>query len=70
MPEIRRLIARFQLSAGLCIDFILSWSLWRRVHQAVAKACHWKRQGTWGKTPGKDLCIVSSRSCISLNLNS
>jgi len=44
MPEIRRLITRFQLSAGLCIDFILSWSLWRRVHQAVAKACHWKRQ--------------------------
>ena len=44
MPEIRRLIARFQLSAGLCLDFILSWSLRRRVHQAVAKACHWKRQ--------------------------
>jgi hypothetical protein len=44
MPEIRRLIARFQLSAGLCLDFILAWSLWRRVHQAVAKACHWKRQ--------------------------
>src|SRR4051794_31100831 len=44
MPEIRRLITRFQLSAGLCIDFILAWSLWRRVHQAVAKACHWKRQ--------------------------
>ena len=44
MPEIRRLITRFQLSAGLCIDFILAWSLWRRVHQTVAKACHWKRQ--------------------------
>jgi hypothetical protein len=25
---------------------------------------------TWGKTPGNDLCIVSSRSRISLNLNS
>jgi len=32
------------LPAELCIDFILAWSLWRRVHQAVAKACHWKRQ--------------------------
>jgi hypothetical protein len=32
------------LPAELCLDFILSWSLWRRVHQAVAKACHWKRQ--------------------------
>ena len=42
MPEIRRLIARFQLS--VCIDFILACSLWRRVHQTVAKACHWKRQ--------------------------
>ena len=43
MPEIRRLIAQFRLSAGLCLDLILSWSIWRRVHQAVAKACHWKR---------------------------
>jgi hypothetical protein len=42
MPEIRRLITRFQVS--VCIDFILAWSLWRRVHQTVAKACHWKRQ--------------------------
>jgi hypothetical protein len=25
---------------------------------------------TWGKTPGNDLCIVSSRSRISLNLKS
>ena len=40
MPEIRRLITRFQVS--VCIDFILA--LWRRVHQTVAKACHWKRQ--------------------------
>ena len=27
-------------------------------------------RGTWGKTPGNDLCIVSSCSRISLNLNS
>jgi hypothetical protein len=32
------------LPAEFCIDFILAWSLWRRLHQAVAKACHWKRQ--------------------------
>jgi hypothetical protein len=44
MPEIRRLIARFQMSAGLCVENILAWSLWRRLHQAVAKACHWKQQ--------------------------
>jgi hypothetical protein len=40
MPEIRRLIAQFRLSAGLCLDLILSWSLWRRLHQAIAKASH------------------------------
>jgi SRSO17 transposase len=44
MPEIRRLIARFQMSAGFCLEGILAWSLWRRIHQAGAKACHWKRQ--------------------------
>ena len=44
MPEIRRVIARFQMTAGVCLEDILAWSLWRRLHQAVAKACHWKRQ--------------------------
>jgi hypothetical protein len=44
MPEIRRLIARFRLTVGLCLDHILQWSLWRRIHQAVAKACHYKRR--------------------------
>ena len=44
MPEIRRLIARFQLTVGLCLDHILQWSLWRRIHQGVAKACHYKRR--------------------------
>jgi hypothetical protein len=43
MPEIRRVIARFQMTAGVCLEDILAWSLWRRLHQAVAKACHWKR---------------------------
>jgi hypothetical protein len=31
------------LTVGLALDHILHWSLWRRIHQAVAKACHWKR---------------------------
>ena len=44
MPEIRRLIARFQLTVSLCLDHILQWSVWRRLHQAVAKWCHYKRR--------------------------
>lgn len=44
MPEIRRLIARFQLTVGLCFDHILQWSLWRRIHQAIAKYSHYKRR--------------------------
>jgi hypothetical protein len=43
MPEIRRLIARFQRIVGLSLDRILQWSLWRRIHQAVAKAYHYQR---------------------------
>jgi hypothetical protein len=43
MPEIRRLIARFQLTIGRSLDHILQWSLWRRIHQAVAKAYHYQR---------------------------
>jgi hypothetical protein len=50
MPETRRLIARLQLTVGLCLDHILQWSLWRRIHQAVAKACHYKRRA--------DKCLI------------
>ena len=32
----------------LCCDYVVehlfAWSLWRRIHQAVAKACHWQRR--------------------------
>src|SRR3954449_7593586 len=53
MPEIRRLIARFQLTVGLCLDLILQWSVWRRIHQAVAKRCHYKRRGYEGQKSGQ-----------------
>jgi hypothetical protein len=42
---IRRLISRLLLVAGIALDHIFAWSFWRRMHQAVAKACHWKRRG-------------------------
>jgi SRSO17 transposase len=41
--EIRRLITR--LTSHLQVmAFHLHWSLWRRHHQAVARACHFKRR--------------------------
>ena len=41
----------------------------RRLHMAL-EAMLIAVTRTWGKTPGNDLCIVSSRSRISLNLKS
>jgi SRSO17 transposase len=43
--EIRRLISRLLLVAGIALDEIFAWSFWRCTHQAVAKICHWKRRG-------------------------
>jgi hypothetical protein len=25
------------------LEHLFGWSLWRRIHQAIAKACHWQR---------------------------
>ena len=43
--EIRHLISRLLLVAGIALDSIFAWSFWRRMHQAVAKVCHWKGRG-------------------------
>jgi SRSO17 transposase len=43
--EIRHLISRLLLVAGLALDSIFAWSFWRRMHQAVAKLCHWQGRG-------------------------
>jgi SRSO17 transposase len=40
--EIRHLISRLLLVLGIALDQIFAWSFWRRMHQAVAKVCHWK----------------------------
>jgi hypothetical protein len=34
-----------QQLAGLTLGYVLAWSVWRRLHQAAAKICHWKRRG-------------------------
>jgi hypothetical protein len=41
--EIRHLISVLQRAAGIALDHLFGWSLWRRIHQAVAKLCHWQR---------------------------
>jgi SRSO17 transposase len=43
--EIRHLISRLLLVAGIALDSIFAWSFWRRMHQAVAKLCHWQARG-------------------------
>jgi SRSO17 transposase len=43
--EIRHLISRLLLTVGLALEPIFAWSFWRRMHQAVAKLCHWKARG-------------------------
>jgi SRSO17 transposase len=43
--EIRHLISRLLLVAGFAFDAIFAWSFWRRMHQAVAKLCHWQGRG-------------------------
>jgi SRSO17 transposase len=43
--EIRHLISRLLLVAGIALDSIFAWSFWRRMHQAVAKLCHRQARG-------------------------
>src|SRR5215208_1802751 len=46
VAEIRRLLCRLVLRRRPPRwGEVLSWSLWRRRHQAVAKRCHYKRRG-------------------------
>ena len=42
VPEVRRLLTRLVWTENQLPDFILSWSWWRRRHQATARQCHCK----------------------------
>ncbi len=44
MAEIRKLLWRLVWVVKPTVGFILGWSVWRRRHQAVARACHYKRR--------------------------
>jgi hypothetical protein len=46
LQEIRRLLCQAVLTVVQTLDHILHWSLWRRWHQAIAKACHTQRHRT------------------------
>jgi hypothetical protein len=43
ISEIRYLLSRLLLVAPVIRDFVLRWSLWRRYHQAEARAAHYRR---------------------------
>ena len=44
VPEVRRLLTRLIWTANHPADFVLSWSQWRRKHQARARQCHYQRR--------------------------
>ena len=44
VPEVRRLLTRLVWRADQPADCILSWSWWRRRHQAQARRCHYQRR--------------------------
>jgi hypothetical protein len=46
VSEARKLLGGLVLSGGApSWEEVLSWSVWRRHHQAVARRCHYKRRG-------------------------
>jgi hypothetical protein len=45
VPEVRRLLVRPLWSRPPDVDEVLSWSEWRRAHQALARRCHYKKRG-------------------------
>ena len=44
VPEVRRLITRLVWTVHHPADFVLSWSQWRRRHQARARQSHYQRR--------------------------
>ncbi len=44
VPEIRKLLWHLAWRVVPDLIVVITWSMWRRRHQAVAKAFHWKRR--------------------------
>jgi hypothetical protein len=46
VSEVRKLLCGLVLGRRApCREEVLSWSLWRREHQGVARRCHYERRG-------------------------
>jgi hypothetical protein len=46
VSEVRKLLCGLVLNRGAPRwKEVLSWSVWRRHHQAVARRCHYERRG-------------------------
>ena len=46
LSEVRKLLCRLVLGRRAPRwEEVLSWSVWRRQHQAVARRCHYKLRG-------------------------
>jgi hypothetical protein len=43
VPEVRHLLASLLWRVASDAALVWAWSLWRRGHQAIARACHYKR---------------------------
>jgi hypothetical protein len=44
VPELRRLLVRLAGRPAADPSFTLTWSVWRRRHQATARRCHYQQQ--------------------------
>jgi hypothetical protein len=44
VAEIRHLVWRLVWAVTPVVAAVLSWSVWRRRHQAIARACHYTRR--------------------------
>jgi hypothetical protein len=51
--EIRRLFAKLITNITRSAGFHLAWSRWRRVHQARARASHYRARGHAERHPGR-----------------
>ena len=44
IPEVRRLLTHLAWTVNHPAELVLSWSTWRRHHQAQARRCHYQRR--------------------------
>ncbi len=44
VPEVRRLVYRLVVRSLAPPEAVLRWSHWRRLHQARAQRCHYRRR--------------------------